>query len=312
MKTDNYLKKILIDKASEIGFDKIRFAKAENLDFETANLRTWLDSYFNAGMEYFYRGFEKRRNPGLILENAKTIIVTAINYYYPLEESDKPTTGEEFRISRYSLARDYHKVILKRLKALSLTIKKYIPIAHTKEYADTGPVMEKQWAVRAGIGWQGKNGIIITPEFGSWVFLGVILTDLEIEPDQPIPNKCGDCTQCIDACPTGAIIQPSVIDAQKCLAYLTLDTPDPLPPEIARQNPGWVYGCDSCQEACPWNSKAKTTNCIEFIPTIRQKISLDDIMNMTESEFEERFKGTCMKKLTLQGLKNKTERNSEL
>ncbi len=210
------------------------------------------------------------------------------------------------RLSRYAWGTDYHDILLPKLKIISESIKNLCPGAATAEYVDTGPVLERQWAVRAGIGWQGKNGCIINKEYGSYFFLGTVITDVYFEPDMPQSDHCGKCTACIDACPTGAIVSPKVIDSRKCLGYWTVEAkPDiEFPSYIQKNQSGALFGCDICQEVCPWNKKASACNEKQFYPRNGETcLSKGYVENMTQEEFSLRFRKSPVKRVKLAGLK---------
>lgn len=301
------LKEILKKKAKEIGFDQIGFAKAETLGQEFDDYLRWLDAGFNASMDYLARNKEKRKDISLVLENAKTVIVTATNYNTPFFHncSINDTSG---KISRYAWGDDYHDVILPKLKLLSLEITNFHPDSKLKCYVDTGPILEKVWAVKAGLGWQGKNSLILTKKFGSYVFLGLIITTAEIESDIIIPDHCGKCNACIENCPTGAIVHPKVLDSNKCISYWTIETKGKIdfPENIAQNLKNWVFGCDICQEVCPWNRKKIFTKDIRFYPRNNQTlIDANEIDTMDTTGFNIRFKNSPIKRAKLDGI-NKT------
>ena len=302
MKAD--VKDILIKKAHEIGFCDIRFARIEKLSNEFRNFEEWLSENRNADMHYLNRYKDLRNDPANILPSAKTMIVTATNYYIPYRHTGRESYG---KISRYSWGNDYHKVIKKMLKKTVNLIKETVPDSESRSFVDSGPVLEKQWAVRSGMGWQGKNGLIIHPDFGTWIFLGVILTSIDIKPDKPFTKDlCKDCTKCLEACPTKAIIAPKVIDARKCIAYHTIETKPEyqIPDEISENLNSWLFGCDICQDVCPWNKKAKETNIKEFYPDKNSiEWNLDDIINMNEEDFSGAFSKNPVKRAGLKGLK---------
>lgn len=302
----NQLKDLIKNKAIELGFDLIGFAKVEPLDIEFDNYIHWLELSYNADMEYLERNKEKRKNVGLILENAKTVIVTAINYNTPFEHNNEKCQSKG-KISRYAWGEDYHNVVLPKLESLSAEIKKIFPESESKCYVDTGPILEKAWAVKAGIGWQGKNSLILTRRFGSYMFLGIIISTIEIEPDKIVKDYCGKCNLCIESCPTGAIVSPKVIDSRKCISYWTIETKGKKEfPEIVSKNlNGWFFGCDICQEVCPWNRKKIYTECKEFYPRNNQtEIECERMLNMEEDEFQIRFKNSPLKRAKLEGLKH--------
>jgi epoxyqueuosine reductase len=224
----------------------------------------------------------------------------SMNYFTPEEPApDGP------KISRYARGRDYHDVLGDRLKEFVLWLNDTAPGSTSRWYVDTGPVMEKVWAQRAGIGWIGKHTTLISPELGSWVFLGVVLTTVSLIADEPAVDRCGTCTRCIDACPTAAIVEPYVLDAGKCIAYLTIEHRGPLPQEFEHALDGWIFGCDICQDVCPWNEKLpRRTEEPAFAP--RQEMlapSAEELLAMTEDMFKERFAGTPVLRARSEGMK---------
>jgi epoxyqueuosine reductase len=265
------IRKLIEEKAEELGFVKIGFAKADVLQKESDNLKLWLDKGYDADMVWIKKGFDKRKDVKLITENAKSVISLAYNYYSPFEHDEtKP------KISRYAWGKDYHKIIKKKLKELCDFIENKTPLnppfskggkapAIFKYYVDDGPVMDKAWAARAGIGWIGKHTNIINPEYGSWLFLSEIITNLEFETyDSPIEDLCGSCRICIDACPTSAIVDEYVLDSNLCISYQTIENRGEIPYYIDFN--GWVFGCDVCQDVCPFNKNDKPAEDKSFYP----------------------------------------------
>jgi epoxyqueuosine reductase len=298
------IKNKIKSKANEIGFANIGFAKFELLDSEIKYYKEWLNKKYNASMDYLERTIDKRHNISLLLEGAKTIIVTATNYYQSMNYSN---SIENVKIARYALGNDYHFVIKNMQNELINFIKGFYPNANFKNYVDTGSILERQWAVRAGLGWQGKNGLVISRNIGSWFFIGIIITDIEFESDNQIPNYCGTCRKCIDACPTNAIVNPSVIDANKCISYWTIAAKHNLdiPETINTHNPNWLFGCDICQEVCPWNKKLQqNTRIKEFlVKNYENEISLLHLIDITNEEFNKIFKNSAIKAIKSEGLK---------
>ena len=231
-------------KTAELGFSSIGIARAELLNEEGIHLREWFSNGYHASMHWLERDIEKRLNVTKILPNAKSLICVALNYFTPSQHSSDPALG---KISRYAWSDDYHLVLTERLEKLYDFIQSVVPGVSGIICVDTGSVMEKAWAVRAGIGWMGKHTNIITRKYGSWVFLGEILIDAELEYDSPMLDYCGNCTACLDACPTQAIVQPYVLDARKCISYLTIEHRGDLPNEIVPNFQNWIFGCDICQ-----------------------------------------------------------------
>ena len=287
-------------KAAELGFSEIGIARAGPLLKEKNHLMEWLERGYNASMKWMERETEKRTDPGRILPNVKTVISTAVNYFYPSEEFDSPDLG---KISRYARGYDYHYVITEKLEQLYKFIMEEMPDVNGKVYVDTGPVMEKIWAVRAGIGWMGKHSNLITRNYGSWIFLGEILLDCELDYDTPLYSMCGTCTACIDACPTHAIVEPYVVDSNKCISYLTIEHRGEIRKELYSNFRNWIYGCDICQEVCPWNKFQTRTKEESFYPH-RKNINpvLSEIAEMSKEEFDRRFQKSSIKRAKHAGL----------
>lgn len=248
------LRKKIEDFAKEIGFDLIRFTTAKIEPKYIATFQHWIAQNHHGNMSYMEK-IAQRSDLTKILPNAKSVIVLAVNYYYD-QPKLKPNHA---KVARYAYGRDYHKIIGKNLKKLEAFIKELVPNEETKSYVDTGPILERALAEQSGLGTIGKNGCVITKEFGSWVFLSEIITTLDLKPEKPLQPKfhlCGQCTKCIDQCPTGAIIAPGVIDSRLCISYLTIENKDKIPPELAKiiKKTKRLYGCDICQEVCPHNT----------------------------------------------------------
>lgn len=293
---------IVEERAKRLGFDLVGFAKAEILNNETDNLKKWLDKGYHAGMKYMGRNFDKRKDIRLVFPKAESVISLGLNYYKPDRHSKSEGKG---KISRYAWGKDYHIVIWDKLKILENELKDIDPEFKSLSYVDTGPVMDKIWAVRAGIGWQGKHTNVIHPERGSWFFIASIITNYEFRYSDLITDHCGSCTACIDACPTSAITDEYVVDSNKCISYLTIENKGEIP-EIFRGNfDEWIFGCDICQNVCPWNIKfAVSCTHQEFSPVKGETdISLKSVLEMDEESFNERFKESPVKRAKLPGLK---------
>lgn len=291
------------NKARELGIDKVGIVRVERLAAEGGHLIEWLSSGFHGDMAWMDREPEKRIDPKLLFPEAKSVIVAAVNYFTPHEHESDASSG---KISRYAWGDDYHDVVKSKLAELLAWIKSEYPEAKGKICVDTSPTMDKAWAVRAGLGWLGKHSNVISPEIGSWFFIGEILLDLELEyDDAQIADHCGTCTACIDACPTGAIVEPYVVDSRKCISYATIELRDEkLPDEIVENLNGWVYGCDICQDVCPWNRFEKPSIEMSFEPRNGEtSLDLKAIEMMEHEEYVVRFRGSAMKRTKLAGLK---------
>lgn len=294
-------------KALELGFNKVGIVPAEALTEEGARLREWLARGFHGQMKYMEAGYlgrdpNLRADPRLLLPSAKSVVCVALNYYWPEQHNGDPDAG---KISRYAWGDDYHDVLRDKLKTLLAWIQQQQPEIEGKICVDSSPMMDKAWAVRAGIGWLGKHSNVITKEFGSWVFLGELLLSVELEYDSLIePDHCGKCTACIDACPTGAIIAPYQVDGTRCISYGTIELREPELPEPIRSNlEGWVFGCDICQDVCPWSRFSKPTGEERFAP--REGIvepKLQELVAMSPEEFSTRFRKSPVKRTKLAGL----------
>jgi len=295
------LKSYIAQEASLLGFSKIGFAKAEEPAEEVLRLGNWLRRGFHGTMEWMARNLDKRRDPGKLLTHAKTILVVALNYYTDVAHGGDNSRG---KISRYAWGDDYHDIIKARLNLLLSRIKLREPHAEGKTFVDTGPVLEKVWAQRAGIGWEGKHTNVITREFGSWVFLGEIILDIEVEYDTPAADRCGKCTLCIQACPTRAIIAPYVLDASLCISYLTIEYRGEMPAKLADKFENWVFGCDICQDVCPWNRKfAVRSSMSEFYPRpYNVSPPLEDLAKMSDEEFRRKFYKSAVKRRKKSGI----------
>ncbi len=287
---------VVKEKARELGFHKVGITAVDGVDNTDAQrLQAWISLGYHADMEWM--NSPKRQDISLIMPEARSLISVALNYYTP----DQRPEGEEYaKISRYGWGRDYHKVMHKKLKALMFWLESLGAGIQARYYADTGPVQDKVWAQRAGIGWIAKNGNLITREYGSWVFLGEIITNLELEGDRPHTEHCGSCTRCLDACPTGAITQPFVVDANRCIAYHTIENrSETLPETIAANLQGWVAGCDICQDVCPWNQRfSQTTDVADFHPyPANIAPQLIELANISTEEWDKRFPASALRRI---------------
>jgi len=291
------------EQARALGFEKCGIVPSTPLAVEGERLKTWLERGFHGEMAWMNREPEKRSNPGLLFTEARSVIVVVLNYYTNhLHEA----SGQKGKLSRYAWGDDYHDVMGEKLSSLLSWIQSENPEARGKVCVDTAPMMDKAWAVKAGLGWLGKHSNLITKEIGSWVFIGEILLNLKLDYDvEIVEDHCGSCTKCLDACPTNAIVEPYVVDSNKCLSYATIELrSDQLPDDIAANQEGWLYGCDICQDVCPWNRFETTTNETRFEPRNGEtSIALDEIVSLTPDTYAERFRRTAIKRAKLPGLK---------
>lgn len=282
------------------GFNKVGIVGAESLADEGRRLQEWLARGHHGEMRWMARDVHKRIDPREIFPPARSVVVVALNYFTPHQHQQNPATG---KVSRYAWGDDYHDVVKEKLLSLLAWIKEQEPTAEGKVCVDIQPVMDKAWAVRAGLGWLGKHSNVITPEHGSWVFIGELLLNLELEHDRErIEDHCGTCTLCIDACPTSAITEPYVVDSNKCISYATIELRAPeLPEEMDLA--GWLYGCDICQDVCPWNRFEQATSEERFAPREGNlEPRLSDILEMTPETYAARYRGSAMKRAKLSGL----------
>ncbi|MFC1553134.1 tRNA epoxyqueuosine(34) reductase QueG [candidate division KSB1 bacterium] len=283
--------------AEKTGFDKIGISPVYKIDGKF--LETWIRKGYNASMAWMQRTMEKRIDPDKYLPGVRSVISTAVSYYSP--DEDRPSNS--LQISRYASGLDYHDVIKNMLSDLDQLIKELIPGVKTKIAVDDAPVLDKIWAANSGIGWIGKNSNLITKEMGSYVFLGEILTDCELQYGSPVKDYCGTCTACIDACPTEAILGNKIVDSSRCISYRTIEFRGDFPGEWGNENRDWIFGCDICQEVCPWNKFSKTTKIDDFKPQEQNRFpNMDYFEKVSAEEFRERYKNSPVKRAKWEGL----------
>ena len=291
---------IIKNKALELGFMFCGISKADFLEKEAKQLDLWLKSGKHGKMSYMENHFDKRLDPRLLVDDAKTVVSLLLNYYpSEVQEKDAP------KISKYAYGEDYHFVIKEKLKELFAFIQDEIGEVGSRVFVDSAPVMDKAWAQKSGLGWVGKHTNIIHPKHGSFFFIAELILDLELEPDGPIKDYCGTCTKCIDACPTDAIVQPYVVDGSKCISYLTIELKDELlPTEFKGKMENWAFGCDICQDVCPWNRFSKPNNEPRFNPHENLlKMNKADWEDLTQEIFQELFRKSAVKRTKFDGLK---------
>jgi len=287
-------------KALELGFMFCGVSKADFLEKEAKELDKWLKNGNHGKMSYMENHFDKRLDPRLLVDDAKSVVSLLLNYY-PSEEQDLDGP----KISKYAYGEDYHFVIKEKLKELLAFIHDEIGEVGGRVFVDSAPVMDKAWAQKSGLGWVGKHTNIIHPKHGSFFFIAELILDLELEPDGPIKDYCGTCTKCIDACPTDAIVQPYVVDGSKCISYLTIELKDEiLPSEFQGKMENWAFGCDICQDVCPWNRFSKSHNEMRFNPHENLlKLNKADWEDLSQEVFQELFRKSAVKRTKFEGLK---------
>ena len=292
---------LIKQKALDLGFSFCGISKADFLKEEAKNLENWLSKSYNGKMDYMNNHFDKRLDPRLLVDDAKSVVSLLLNYY-PTEIHKADT---EVKISKYAYGEDYHYVIKDKLKELFDFIQFEIGEVGGRVFVDSAPVMDKVWAKKSGLGWVGKNSNLIHPKHGSFFFIAELILDLELTADGPIKDYCGTCTRCIDACPTDAIVSPYIVDGSKCISYLTIELKDAiLPNEFKSKMDNWIFGCDVCQDVCPWNRFSKPTSEASFSPHENLlKMSKSDWTDLTEDVFRELFRNSAVKRTKFSGLK---------
>jgi epoxyqueuosine reductase len=289
------------DLAKRAGFDAVGIARLEPLPGspEATRFEDWIAGERHGTMRYMARNVDRRLDPTGILPGARSIVCVALNY----GESAPDVPRGHGRIARYARGRDYHKVFDRRLSAFERSLQESFPGIGTRHYVDTGPVLEKLWAERAGLGWRGKHTNLLSRNWGSWLLLGDVLVDIDLEPDLPAEDHCGTCTRCLDACPTAAFPAPYQLDANRCLSYLTIEHRGSIPVEFRPLLGDRVFGCDDCLDACPWNKFAQVSREADFKP--RPELIaplLTDLATMEDAEFVRRFAGTAVMRAKREGL----------
>lgn len=286
--------------ARQLGFSFCGVSRVEFLREEAPRLEAWLQKGYQGKMQYLENFFDKRLDPGLLVPGARSVVSLLYNYF-PKEDLAQTSGG---KVSRYAYGEDYHFVIKEKLKSLMEIIRETIGQVGGRVFVDSAPVMERAWAKKSGLGWIGKNSLLLTREAGSYFFLAELIIDLELEYDGPIKDYCGTCTACMDACPTDAIHEPYVVDGSKCISYFTIELKDEIPGEVKGKFENWIFGCDICQEVCPWNKFAKPHNESRFDPSQQFKsLTENDWKDLTEEVFQKVFKNSPLKRTKYEGLK---------
>lgn len=292
---------LIKQKAAEIGFDFCGIAQAEFLEKEAPRLEEWLKRNMQGEMSYMANHFDKRLNPKLLVEGAKSVISLLLNYF-PKQDLAQ-NNADNFKISKYAYGEDYHFVMKRKLNELLNFIREHIGEVNGRAFVDSAPVMDKVWAERSGLGWIGKHSNLINRKIGSFFFIGELIVDLELEYDSPTGDYCGTCKRCLEACPTEAIVSPYVVDGSKCISYLTIELKSEIPQEFRGKMENWIFGCDICQDVCPWNRFAKPHQTPEFEPNEPLKaMQKKDWLEITEEVFAKVFPKSAVKRTKIKGL----------
>ncbi len=300
MKSTSQHTHIIKSLATQLGFTYCGISKAEFLAEEAPHLEEWLKRGYQGKMSYLENHFDKRLDPTLLVPGAKSVISLIYNYY---PQKDLTSTSD-LKIAKYAYGEDYHFVIKDKLKTLMDLIQKEIGEVHGRAFVDSAPVHERAWAKKSGLGWIGKNSLLLNRSIGSFFFLSELILDLELEYDGPIKDYCGTCTACMDACPTDAIPEPYVVDGSKCISYFTIELKEEIPTEVKGKFENWIFGCDICQDVCPWNSFSKPHQEPRFNPhPDLASITRQEWKEITEDVFEKLFSKSAVKRTKLEGLK---------
>ncbi|MDX1740550.1 MAG: tRNA epoxyqueuosine(34) reductase QueG [Rhodothermales bacterium] len=289
-------------EARRLGFDGCGISKVERLDAEARRLEQWLSEERHASMQWMANNFEKRVDPGRLVDGARSVVSVIHNYYQEVDLPEDPASG---RISRYALGDDYHNVVKDRLRDLYSWLDERVPDLQGRAFVDSAPVMDKVWAQRSGLGWIGKHTNLINRDLGSYFFVGELITTAELATDGPIPDYCGSCTRCIDACPTDAIYRPYAVDANRCISYLTIEhREDDIAPDLAASHGNWIFGCDICQDVCPWNKFVRRTTESRYLA--RDGLvgtHLSEWMELDLGGFREAFRANPVKRTRFDGFR---------
>ena len=291
--------KLIKDEAKRLGFLSCGISKAQFLEIEAPRLENWLNKNQHGTMQYMENNFDKRLDPTLLVDGAKSVVSLLLNYYPP-EIQDDAT----YKISKYAYGDDYHLVIKEKLAALQHFISTEIGAVSGRAFVDSAPVLDKAWAAKSGLGWIGKNSNLITQKVGSFYFIAELIIDLELAEDFPTTDHCGSCTACIDACPTAAIVAPYQVDGSKCISYFTIELKENIPLDMKGKFDDWIFGCDICQDVCPWNRFSKPHNEPLFAPhPDLLSMSKNDWKEITNEVFQKTFKNSAIKRTKFEGLK---------
>jgi len=289
---------LIKSRARSLGFLDCGISRAEFLDKESEQLKQWLNEGRHGHMQYMENYFDKRTDPTRLIDNAKSVISVIMNYF-----PEKQQRTDTYQIAKYAYGKDYHFVMKHMLKDLLKFIREEIAEVNGRPFVDSAPVMDKIWAQKGGLGWLGKNTNLISQKYGSFILIGELIIDLELEYDEPVKDYCGNCRRCIDACPTGALTEPYKIDASRCLSYLTIEHKKEIPQAFKGQYEDWIFGCDICQDVCPWNRKSRphTHEDLKPHPDLLY-LSRSEWENLSREHFKTMLKNSAVKRIKYEGL----------
>lgn len=291
--------------ALQLGFDACGFSKAEFMETEARRLDQWLSQERHGTMSWLGNNFEKRTDPTKLVPGSKSVVSVIGSYYHPDHDHDNSNSP---KIAKYALGRDYHKVFKGKLKELFHYTESLVGNIEGRFFVDSAPVLDKAWAVRSGLGWMGKNSNILNQEIGSFIFIGEMIIDVDFSYSSPVTDHCGTCTRCIDACPTDAIYEPYRVDSTKCISYLTIELKEQIPEGLQSNLGDWMYGCDICQDVCPWNGKAKLSQLTDLHP--REQLLNHDVNFWNEidnAQYDELFEGSAIRRAKFEKFKMNTQ-----
>lgn len=289
---------LLKAEAQRLGFLACGISRADFLEQEAPRLEAWLNNGYHGQMQYMENHFDKRLDPRLLVDGAKSVVSLLLNYYP--EQTQNP---DSYKLSKYAYGQDYHQVIKSKLQQLMQFIETEIGEVSGRVFVDSAPVLDKAWAAKSGLGWIGKNANLLTKGTGSFYFIAELILDIDLQPDGPTTDHCGSCTACLDACPTQAIVAPYTVDGSKCISYFTIELKENLPTDFRGKFDDWMFGCDVCQDVCPWNRFAKPHSTPEFTPhPDLLSLTKSDWQELTQEVFQNLFKGSAVKRTKFSGL----------
>lgn len=302
--TPEYCARLLREEAHRLGFDFVGISPAGFLEEEAPRLEAWLNKGYQGRMSYMENHFDKRLDPRLLVEGAKSVVSLTFNYYTDARSADP----ESPKIAKYAYGKDYHTVLKEKLRALMSFLQTEIGEINGRVFTDSAPIMERQWAAKSGVGWIGKNSLLLNRKQGSYFFLAELILDIELATDTPIKDYCGSCKRCIDACPTQAIVGNGLLDASRCISYFTIELRGDLPQEMQPYFDNWMFGCDICQEVCPWNRFARPHQEPDLLPHPKLlKMTKKEWTELTQEVFNDIFRGSAVKRTRYEGLMRNIE-----